>query len=89
MCEESEIDFAGDIEIKRNSNGTIIDDSEPMIGNDEINEAINFRKWSRYSSVSQSTDATLTSVSTRSLEAIVETVEPLEMSTLALDNLRK
>lgn len=97
VCEESEIDFAEIDEgrvIKRNFNGKIVDDDSEQNGqyyavsNEEINEAINFRKWSRYSSVSQSTDATIMSVSTN-FEIALENIKPTKMSILALDNLSK
>lgn len=92
VCEESEIDFGENDDGKRmrqNSNTTIADDSDQflIINNGELQEAINYRKWSRYSSISQSTDATITSESTRSFEAALELTKPLEMSLLALDNL--
>lgn len=98
MHEDSEIDSAetDDGGILRNT--PTDDESEQNNGyhqfhlvnnNGEMHEAINYKKWSRHSSVSQSTDATLTTGSTRSLETVLENTEPLEMSMLALDNLSK
>lgn len=94
--ENSEFDFS-EMEdakvIRRYSNDTIIDENEPNehfhigINNEEVHEAINHTKWSRLSSVSQSTDATFTTASAGSLEMVLENSETLQMSVLALDNL--
>lgn len=64
-------------------------ESNEQLHSEENSDTISYRKWSRYSSVSQSTDATLTSASTRSLEAVLENKMPFEMCELALDNLSK
>lgn len=92
VCEESEFDVS-EVEdaklMRRCSNGTIIDENEQFqpVTNDELHEAINYKKWSRLSSVSQSTDATLTSASTRSLEMVLEPTQDVQLCLLALDNL--
>lgn len=94
--ENSEFDFSEMEDAKvmrRYSNDTIIDENEPNfhigINNEEVHEAINHTKWSRLSSVSQSTDATFTTASVGSLEMVLENAEELQMSVLALDNLSK
>lgn len=90
ICQDADdIGELEDFKFKRRSTDTILEEPEgtERFQSEELHEAVNYKKLSRYSTASQSTDATVTSVSAKSLEWLVGKKEPLQMSILALDNL--